>query len=75
MCKKMHEIRHHIREAIEGEGAVIVAHRISGGGHQRFDFLVGGHAGSFYFGTTPRQARDLKAISNARRVVRRVRGA
>jgi hypothetical protein len=68
----MHEILRHIRAAIEGEGATIIAHRTTGGGHQRLDFMVGGHAGFFVFASTPRQAKDRKAISNARRVVRRI---
>jgi hypothetical protein len=59
-----------IRRAIEEAGARVVALRITRGGHRAFDFEVAGRRGTVTFATSPRQGRDLRAISTARRVVR-----
>jgi hypothetical protein len=71
VSRKQHELYRHVRHAIEGMGAVIVAHRTTGSGHQRFDFEIAGRRGVVIFSSTPSQAKDLKAIACARRVVRR----
>ena len=59
-----------IRRAMEEAGARIVALRVTRGGHRAFDFEVAGRRGVVTFATSPRQGRDLKAISAARRAVR-----
>jgi hypothetical protein len=71
---KRNELLHHIHTAMKEAGAVVIDIQTTGSGHRVAVFEVGGQRGRYFFATSPRQGKDLKAIASARRTVRATLG-
>jgi hypothetical protein len=70
---KRTELYDRVCQAILAEGAIITSTGTLGSNHRHIDFQVGYRSGRCVISSTPRQGKDLNAITGARREVRKLR--